>query len=199
VCNGAVCGTTCGSDGDCASGNYCNTTTSTCTGQVAKGQACTANDQCASNSCLGGYCCTSPCVTAGSCGASGCASVSGQCLYPGTSDAPASLQTQGDCQQVVCNGSGGTTTENDSANIPTSVTACLIDPSCCGTSTLAPCFTDAATGTNCRSDGTGGNVCGDTSNSNIAGTCVECNTNSDCLYYNPNGTLTCNPSTGTCQ
>jgi hypothetical protein len=115
--------------------------------------------------------------------------------------APAALQTPGDCQKVVCNGSGGTTSVDDPTDLPAPAsTACLINPSCCGPSPLTPCYTDAPTGTPCTSGSDpSATVCGNTTISNIAGTCVECNTNSDCLAINDAGTLACNTSMGLCQ
>jgi hypothetical protein len=107
--------------------------------------------------------------------------------------APASLQTPGDCQQIVCAGNGSVTSINDATNLPTSNSACLTNPACCGPSPLTPCFTDAPTGTPCTlASDPNAQVCGDTSNSNIAGTCVECNTSADCTNINDAGTLSCN-------
>jgi hypothetical protein len=121
-------------------------------------------------------------------------------VYPGTTVAPASLQTPGDCQQIVCNGSGGVTSIDDATNLPTSDTVCETNPACCGPSPLVPCFMAAPTGTSCTADNNPPNqVCGNTSNDDIAGTCVECNGDGDCLGINDAGTLTCDSSTGTCQ
>jgi hypothetical protein len=121
-------------------------------------------------------------------------------VFPGNTVAPASLQTPGNCQKVVCDGSGGSVMVDDPTDLPTSSSACLLDPACCGPSPLTPCFTDAPTGTPCTGSGDPhAGVCGDTTNSNITGTCVECNSDGDCLGVNDAGTLTCNTSTGTCQ
>jgi hypothetical protein len=143
------------------------------------------------------------CNTASDCPASVGACVtctSNTCVYPGTSDAPPSLQTPGDCQKVVCNGSGGVTSEDDSTDIPTSNSACLIDPACCGPSPLTPCFTNAPTGTSCTTAADpSAHVCGDTANPDIAGVCVECNNDNDCLAINNSGSLSCDTATGTCQ
>jgi len=125
----------------------------------------------------------------------------GACAFPGNAVAlPASQQTPGSCQKLVCNGAGGTTSIDDPTNLPSSHSACLVNPACCGPSPLTPCFTSAPTGTPCTSPSDPhAAVCGNTSNSNIAGTCVECNTDADCEDVNDAGTLICNTSTGTCQ
>ena len=90
-------------------------------------------------------------------------------------------QTAGDCQQVVCDGNGGTTTMDDPTDLPDSTEICKTNPACLGTP-LAPSYMAAATGTNCSSEqapGSKKHVCGDTSGS-AAGTCVECNVAADC-------------------
>lgn len=98
-------------------------------------------------------------------------------------------QTAGDCQKLVCNGSGGTTSADDVTDVPTASSSCETNPACTG-SPLAPSFTPAATGTACTDSG--GHVCGDTTMS-AAGTCVACNTTADCTAG------TCNTSTHTCS
>jgi Cys-rich repeat protein len=163
---------------------------------------CSADDQCASGVCgpsgSGTHCCsagtTCP-VQVAACGATDC-SVTGGCVYPGTTVAPASLQTPGDCQTVVCNGSGGTTSIDDATDLPTSNSACLINPACCGPSPFHPCFTNAPTGTPCTSaSDPNAHVCGDPSNPVIAGKCVECITDLNC----PSGaTPVCDITTGQC-
>ena len=207
-------GGVCGGGTACTSPTDCPATTSDCvtatcgngccgTANVAVGTSCTSgggkvcdgNGNCvACNSpsdcpATGNFCTTATC-NSGSCGTSDVAS--GTAL-------PSGDQTPGDCQQLVCNGSGGTTSQNDATDLPVSSTACLMDPACTG-NPLAPTFTDAPTGTDCTADGHPPNhVCGNTSNGNIAGTCVQCNTDADCLAINDAGTLSCDTSTGTCQ
>ncbi|HEY4119017.1 MAG TPA: hypothetical protein VGM56_14225, partial [Byssovorax sp.] len=201
--NATTCKPSCMSDADCQDpvNTYCSG--GACIAKGVPGATCAANDQCTSSKCgtTGGgtHCCTAACSTAGACGATDCNS-SGACVFPGFSTAPAALQTPGDCQKIVCDGSGGTTSVDDATDIPTSNSVCLTNPSCCGPSPLTPCFSDAPTGTSCTLTGDpAAHVCGDTSNSLVAGTCVECNTDVDCLGVNDAGTLTCNTSTGTCQ
>jgi hypothetical protein len=86
-------------------------------------------------------------------------------------------QTPGDCQRIVCNGAGGTTSADDPTDLPASSTVCLTNPACTGVP-LAPSFTPAAAGTDCTADNNPPNdVCG----SDIAaGTCVDCNGDGDC-------------------
>lgn len=95
----------------------------------------------------------------------------------GTSVEVSEGQDDGDCQVVVCDGDGGTTSVDDPDDLPTSNTACLINPACTG-EPLAPSFTPAPAGADCSSDGlVGKDLCGD---GESAGTCVACNTATDC-------------------
>ncbi len=95
-------------------------------------------------------------------------------------------QSPGDCQKIVCDGAGGTTSADDATDLPTATTLCEINPACAG-APLAPAFDPAATGTDCTADGMlPRHVCGDTTMPTYAGTCVACNVDGDC-------------TTGTCQ
>ena len=136
------------------------------------------------------------CTASPPCGNDGNCAAGGTCeMTPSGTALPAGQQTPGNCQQLVCNGSGGSISTDDPTNLPTPTSACLTNPACSGTP-LAPSFTDAPTGTACTSASDSlADVCGDTSNSNIAGTCVECNMDSDC----GGGSTTCNTSTGICM
>jgi hypothetical protein len=196
----------CTQDSDCDSlSDYCDTSSGTCVGMGGPGAVCAGADQCTSGLCgavqpytSGSFhCCVNTCpASVAACGATDCDGY-GACNYPGNTVAPASLRTSGDCQQVVCDGSGGDTTIDDATNLPTSPSACLIDPACCGPSPLTPCFTDAPTDSSCTtSSDPNALVCGDTSNLTIAGTCVECNNTGDCVAI---GKTTCNTSTGVCS
>ena len=108
------------------------------------------------------------------CGATDCDPTSGACLYQPNSVAPASLQTAGDCEKVVCDGTGDTTKVDAPSNLPTVPPgSCITNPACCGASPMVACFTNLATGTACTDTAnTSARVCGDTTNTAIAGTCV---------------------------
>lgn len=98
-------------------------------------------------------------------------------------------QTAGDCERLVCDGAGGSTSVPDPGDLPTSTSVCRI-PACAGTP-LAPGFLPAATGTDCSADGTiPSGVCGDTTSA-AAGTCVGCNTEAQCADRGDGSTPTC--------
>jgi len=82
-------------------------------------------------------------------------------------DADAELQTDGDCQRVVCQG-GVLETLEDGADIPVDDLECT-DDLCDGDSPSNPAKSG---GTSCTQDG--GKVCND------SGGCVECYSNDDC-------------------
>ncbi len=154
----------------------------TCAANCDNGETCGADADCSSAHCAGSVCVE--CVAATDCPATGnecvvatCnANVCGTMNLDGTHTLSTG-QTANDCQKVVCNGNGGTTSADDATDLPASTTACLINPACTGTP-LAPSFTPAAQGASCVSDGMPPNtVCGGGLN---AGICVECNTGLDC-------------------
>ncbi|MEZ4295154.1 MAG: hypothetical protein R3B70_09260 [Polyangiaceae bacterium] len=99
--------------------------------------------------------CQTPTCTAGVCGVD----FSGM----GTQ---ATAQMDGDCQKVVCDGDGGTTSVADNADLPNDNNECTSDSCVAG----VPTFTDLALGTTCRASG----VCDGN------GDCVGCNASSDC-------------------
>jgi hypothetical protein len=197
-----TCKSSCSSDSDCQSAStFCSG--GVCVAKGSAGATCAGNNQCTSGECgtTGtGHCCTASCpATVATCGATNCDGT-GACVYPGNTVAPPSLQAPGDCQKMVCDGSGGKTSVDDMTDIPgPSGSACLINPSCQG-SPLAPHYDNAPTGTPCTlGSDPAAHVCGDTTIGVIAGTCVECNTSADCLAVNDAGTLVCNTSMGLCQ
>jgi hypothetical protein len=103
----------------------------------------------------------------------------------GTSDLDSThaiaTQAPGDCQKTVCNGAGSTMSVDDPTDLPTSNTACKIDPACSG-SPLAPTFTNAPTGADCSSDNVlPKHLC------NATGACVECNVDEDCGIMSDGG------------
>jgi plastocyanin len=202
TCPKCITGQACDADTDCIGGSCVgNTCVPTCTDTVkngsesdvdcggscadcTNGQVCSAGTDCASAHCSGspGVCveCNAP---------ADCAPTGNECVVPtcttnvcGTTnlDGTHTLstgQTSGDCQKIVCNGMGGTTSADDAGDLPVSATACLTDPACAGTP-LAPDFTPAAAGTDCSADNDPPNhICG---GGIAAGTCVQCNVDADC-------------------
>lgn len=192
----------CFADSDCqSSSSYCSN--GQCVPKGGNGAVCNANNACANGRCGvsgSGHCCAASCpsiLTA--CGATDC-DANGACAYPGPTTAPVSLSTPGDCQKIVCNGSGGAMPTDDATDLPFSTSVCLIGPTCCGPSPLTPCFNPAPATTSCNSGNDPyAHLCGDPNNPQIAGTCVQCNTDADCLFVNDQGTLVCDTFSGTCQ
>jgi len=78
---------------------------------------------------------------------------------------PLATQTPSDCKKLVCNGSGGTTSQNDDADLPGDNNACTTDV-CTGG---VPSHGNAANGTSCGA----GVVC-------LNGSCSGCSMPSDC-------------------
>ncbi|TKC95247.1 hypothetical protein [Polyangium fumosum] len=76
------------------------------------------------------------------------------------------LQTAGDCQKIVCNGNGGTTSVTDDIDKPNDNNPCTTESCSNGTATSTP----ASQGTSCGVN----QVC------NSTGGCVGCNTATDC-------------------
>src|SRR5207248_851869 len=60
ACDITACKTICAVDGDCASGNYCDST-SACVPQKAQATACGADNECLSANCADGVCCDRAC------------------------------------------------------------------------------------------------------------------------------------------
>jgi hypothetical protein len=74
------------------------------------------------------------------------------------------VQTAGNCQRVECDGNGGTTSENDAADLPVDNSACT--ENVCSGSPLAPSNPPLAAGATCSQSG--GTVC------NGSGDCIPC-------------------------
>jgi len=209
-CGGAQCvglgktcaaGLGCAAASDCSSAAPCNgnsyTAPSTCNGS----NLCVAGSpvNCASTSKV---CNAIGCVACN--GANDCPATGNECIaracnanacgtsFLGSSHVMSTGQASGNCQSLVCNGSGGTTSIDDNTDPPpASATVCASAPQCTG-NPLAPTYTPAATGTSCSADGQWPkHVCGDTSILAVAGKCVECNVTSDCSAVNDAGVLTC--------
>ncbi|MBL8602123.1 MAG: hypothetical protein JNK72_09370 [Myxococcales bacterium] len=60
VCGETACRTSCASDTDCTTGNYCNAMMR-CVPKLPPGGACTGANQCASGNCVDGVCCNTAC------------------------------------------------------------------------------------------------------------------------------------------
>lgn len=93
---------------------------------------------------------------------------------------PLGVQAPGDCQTVVCDGNGGTTSLANNADLPDDGRECTTDTCTNG----VPANTPLSQGTSC---GTGNNLFCDSD-----GDCVGCNTAADCGANALCGTRTCN-------
>jgi hypothetical protein len=70
TCGVFGCNTTCASDSDCVTGDFCNSTKH-CVAKMNNGAACSAADQCNSGNCVDGFCCNTACTgTCQTCGGS---------------------------------------------------------------------------------------------------------------------------------
>jgi MYXO-CTERM domain-containing protein len=75
VCGANACKTSCGGDGDCVSGDWCNG--GTCQARAQNGAACTNADGCVSGNCVDGVCCDTGC--GGQCQACNLPGSAGKC------------------------------------------------------------------------------------------------------------------------
>jgi len=108
VCGATTCKTTCASDIDCVTGDYCSSG-GTCATKLANGAACSTSNQCpAGNTCVENVCCSSACGIA--CKSCKTAGATGTCSFvaPGTSCGPAS----------VCSAAGSCGACNQNATCP---------------------------------------------------------------------------------
>jgi hypothetical protein len=207
-CGGAQCvglgktcgvGVACGANADCTSNPHCTgasfTGASVCNAVCVAGAVtdCSATAK-VCDAVLGCVACNAPSdcpATGNECVVNTCSNHACGTSFLGASHTLSTGQTPGDCQTLVCNGAGGTTSVDDGADLPVSATVCATNPACAG-SPLAPTFAFAATGTSCAADGQfPKTVCGDTADVTVAGKCVECNTNGDCSAVNDAGSLSC--------
>ncbi|MEZ4294990.1 MAG: hypothetical protein R3B70_08425 [Polyangiaceae bacterium] len=190
LCTGNTCVPTCtdtlknGTESDVDCGG-------SCAAKCQNGQVCNGDNDCGSGHCSGNVCVQ--CVGAGDCPATGnecvVATCTGNACGTMNLDQTHTLstgQTAGDCQKIVCDGAGGTTSIGDATDLPVSNTACLVSPACTG-NPLAPSFTPATQGADCTADGAPPNdVCGGGAN---AGVCVECNSGAECDPASCNGAM----------
>jgi hypothetical protein len=98
VCNGTStsCPSSCSSDANCASGNYCDAS-SECVPLEAQGTACSRAGECLSNFCADGYCCNAACTE--SCNVCNASGFEGTC-----SVAPGGSSGNPDCTPYLCDG-----------------------------------------------------------------------------------------------
>ncbi len=147
-------------------------------------KSCLVNTDCKSNVCFGDPLICVECASAADCPASGteCAVAACDANVCGATNVPqgyvlADGQTTGDCQVLVCDGAGGTTSMDDATDLPVPTTVCVVDPACVG-APLTPSLTPEAAGADCTADNEPPKkVCG---GGLLTGACVECNTDADC-------------------
>jgi hypothetical protein len=162
-----VCPTSCTSDAQCASGNFCEG--AQCSPKLANGVACGSTDQCTSGNCVDGVCCNSDCT-------SQCAT----CAAPGSLGvcSPATGAPQGG--RPACQGDGSACNGRCDGNV---ITQCQFpDPatSCRASSCSAGVATEGA---HCNGSGTCGPLVQDACGSYACGTtaCLTaCATIDDC-------------------
>lgn len=82
-----ACRTTCGEDGHCIGGAFCQSGANLCIAKLPQGQPCQGDNQCANNTCRDGYCCNGDC--AGNCARCDLGGTQGTCINP--------VGQQGDC------------------------------------------------------------------------------------------------------
>jgi hypothetical protein len=168
---GVMCLSMCGSDTDCATGNYC--LANSCVPQKANGLACTGINECQSGFCVDGFCCNSDCTgTCQACSnAKKGAGPNGTCGNINNNQDPDNECAAGDCLTGSCNGMGACGVQAMGTNCG--------DAQSCMTGTQTNQDTCDAMGV-CVDNGT--MACGNY-NCNGAGTlCLTmCNNNNDCV------------------
>lgn len=125
------------------------------------------------------------CPDPGECATRNC-TLSGECVPDPVDDGtPLATQVGGNCQELQCNGAGGTKSVDDDADVPADTVDCILE----GCSNGAPSSTDLGPGAQCDDDG--GSRC------NGTGDCVECLDVSHCPASTACVTYTCS-SQGAC-
>ncbi|TMA73103.1 MAG: DUF11 domain-containing protein [Deltaproteobacteria bacterium] len=99
-CGAVACKTTCAADGDCASGNYCDSSHA-CVAKKAQASACGGDHECAAGPCVDGLCCDRAC--GGQCEACDVAGGVGTCSA--TTGAPHGTRSACASDGTVCGGS----------------------------------------------------------------------------------------------
>jgi hypothetical protein len=161
VCSGSspICPTSCASDADCSTGNWCNG--AACVPGQTSGQPCTRAAQCATTFCVSGFCCGTACSLA-------CQACN---VNPGTcTPAPVGSSGTPSCGAILCDGTSTTCPSACSRD-----SDCASGFWCSGTSCIAvegigqPC----ARGTQCASGFCAGGTC---CNVACTGNCQSCST-----------------------
>jgi len=170
-CNGVLstCPLTCGADGDCTAGNYCDG--DNCVAKQIDGSVCGANNECQSDNCVDGVCCNTSC--GGACDACDIGGSVGTCSVVSASNA-------GDpsCAPYLCDGAA--------ASCPAT---CSFDADCAAGNYCAgdSCVAKNANGALCNK----GNEC--VSDNCIDGYCCNSGCTNACDACNLSG------SEGTCS
>jgi uncharacterized repeat protein (TIGR01451 family) len=181
ICSTGTCGSMCKVDGDCASGNYCDTTSGACKPQEPNSHPCTRPAMCSSGECNGDGMCGDPdghgCVNATTCRSALC-NAGNTCGGTCTTDAQCIAADY-------CN--GGSCTPDLPNAMPCTRVAMCASGICnadgkCGQPTGEPC----ATASVCRS-----NVC-DATFTCAAACATDSNCNAD--QYCDAGSSTCKPA-----
>jgi hypothetical protein len=217
VCGATACLSSCTNDGQCATGDYCNQSSSQCQAKKGLGNPCIGANECQSNFCVDGVCCSSAC--AGQCQACNVLGSVGTCSPTPMGQQPvaprAACAGAGTACGGSCNGSNATSCTFPSGNqcraascasgTASSASSCDGAGGCPGSTTIScsPFVCGASTClTMCASDNdcVAGDYC-------QAGTCVTkllppagCNGNNQCASGFCVDGVCCNAAcTGQCQ
>src|SRR5438874_3800651 len=172
VCGATACKTSCAADGDCASGNYCDSSHA-CVAKKTQASACGGDHECAAGPCVDGFCCNRAC--GGQCEACDVAGSVGTCSA--ATGAPHGARSACASDGTVC-GASCDGVHPAACTYPGSSISCR-DPSCTGgIATLAASCDGAGACPALQTQTCAPFSCGPTA---CAGTC---NADSDC----PTGT-----------
>jgi MYXO-CTERM domain-containing protein len=222
VCDGTdvTCPATCTSNGNCISGDYCNSS-GQCVTQLSTGYSCSSAGQCLSNNCVGGVCtavqgigtscsvgdqCESGNCVSGVCCSASCTGPCVSCMSGSCDPAGSTFAGVPSCTPYLCDGTDTT--------CPTS---CSTDNNCvttdyCSSGSCVPKLTTGATCTDSGQCASGNCIAGQCSSNQALGTpctaadqcaagfCVDgvcCNSscNGQCSYCAGTSPGTCAPLT----
>jgi len=209
VCDGMfqTCPTSCTSDANCASGNYCNGTQ--CLAKKANGTTCGGANECASGFCVDGYCCNGTCGSScdacnvtgnlGSCtllpsGSSGAPTCSPYLCSGSSASCPGTCFTSADCATgFYCNGTQCVAKKANGATCAGAVECSsnfCVDGYCCNSACTSSCDACNVTGnlgtcTTAPAGSTGNPSCSPYVCNGTAITCPSsCTTNANCSSGN---------------